>query len=110
MKNGAPINDKIIPTGNSNVENNILANKSQIIRNTAPNNVLTIIKYLHSEPTIILAICGTISPTKPNSPEKLTQEPAKSAASNKKNRRYLLTDNPNVFAVSSPNDNSSISL
>ena len=45
MKNGAPINDKIIPTGNSNGENNILANKSQIIRNTAPNNVLTIIKY-----------------------------------------------------------------
>ena len=53
---------------------------------------------------------GTISPTKPRSPAKLTAAPASRAANTRKSMRYRPTRRPTPWAVSSPSVTTSSSL
>ena len=53
-------------------------------------------------------VLGTISPTKPIRPQKLTAAPARTAARNSKRKRTAPTGSPRLFAVSLPSPRISI--
>ena len=99
-----------IPTGSSYGENTVLAIKSHKVTNPAPAIAQNGISFPFSFETNRLPTCGTISPTNPNSPEKLTAAPANSADRLKNTVRIFLTDIPNPCAVSSPREMTSNSF
>lgn len=104
MKKGPPKNDMIIPTGTSYGANKVRASISQNKANELPNKAETITSSLLSYPTINLDAWGTISPIKPNSPEKLIALPESNDDNVIKIKRYPGTFKPRDLAVSSPKD------
>ena len=69
---------------------------------SAPNIPAAGIRYLLSEPTIILATCGATNPTKPMTPVKLTTVAATTVTSIRSRSLSFSTSIPNVLALSSP--------
>lgn len=80
IKKGAPISAIIIPTGISEGEMIILPKRSPRSTVILPIKALTGKSLSVLVPTMHLEIWGTISPTNPISPAKLTTAPAKAEA------------------------------
>ena len=75
---------------------------SQMVTKLAPKRIQNGYSCLLSFKLYLLPICGIISPTNPSNPEKLTTDPANSAANNKNNILTFFTGKPNPCAISSP--------
>lgn len=96
-----------MPTGISFGENAVLAITSQMVTSAAPQIADSDNVCIDSFPAISLTAWGTTRPTKPIRPPKLTAEPDRSAASNRKMKRMRLIESPSDSAISSPRDRTS---
>lgn len=91
-----------IPTGSSKGANSVLPSKSQSRTKLAPNRALQGSRKRASFPKRCLHICGTINPTNPRSPAKLTTHPARTLEISKSMKRVTPTCSPSERAMSSP--------
>ena len=93
-----------MPTGSSKGENSTRASTSHSVTKPAPPSAEATSSGSASCPVKRRTACGTISPTKPNSPAKLTAAPASAAARTSSTQRTAPTDRPRLRATSSPSD------
>ena len=91
-----------MPTGISVGANKVLPIKSAITTSVEPIIAATGRSFLMDDPTKVREICGTIRPTKPRSPAKLTAEAAHALAIITHMIRSALTFIPSAAAAPSP--------
>ena len=99
-----------MPTGSSRGRNSSRAARSQTVTKAAPHRAHRGSSFLHSLPANRRTAWGTISPTKPSSPAKLTAPPQSTAASPRNTVRIRPAFRPRLRAVSSPRESTSSSL